>query len=340
MAFLGYGVWSLVAYRLVQITISTLLYWFNTKWKPTGKFSKSKFNKHFHFGYKLTLSGLLDTVFTNLYSIIIGRYFPVAQVGFYQRANSLKMLPVSTISSVVGRVSYPLFAQIKDDNQRLKRVYKKIMQMIIFLLAPTLIILGVLAEPLFRFLFTEKWLPAVPYFQILVITGILYPIHAYNLNIINVKGRSDLFLKLEIIKKAMIVVVVGIAFRYGIYGLLYSSVITSILAFFINTHYSGKFIAYTAWEQIKDIMPILLLATFVGALVFFADASITNLWQTAYLNNTFPLEIIHNYLSFDFFRLLTGGLFGSIVYILLSYLLKSHSLQEIFVILQQRKKNG
>jgi O-antigen/teichoic acid export membrane protein len=233
-----------------------------------------------------------------------------------------------------------LFAQIKDDNQRLKRVYKKIMQMIIFLLAPTLIILGVLAEPLFRFLFTEKWLPAVPYFQILVVTAILTPLHSYNLNILKIKGRSDLFLKLEIIKKAMIVVVVGIAFRYGIYGLLYSSVITSILAFFINTHYSGKFIAYTAWEQIKDIMPILLLATFVGALVFFADASITNLWQTAYLNNTFPLEILHNYLSFDFFRLLTGGLFGSIVYILLSYLLKSHSLQEIFVILQQRKKNG
>src|SRR6185312_8789997 len=146
-----------------------------------------KFHYHFKFGYKLTLSGLLDTIFTNIYQIIIGRFFIAADVGFYTRASTLTQLPVNNISGALNKISYPLFASIQNDNERLKKAHKQIMQMVIFIIAPVLVIMGVLAEPLFRFLFTEKWLPAVPYFQILCLTGILYPLHAYNLNILNIK---------------------------------------------------------------------------------------------------------------------------------------------------------
>ena len=143
------------------------------------------------------------------------------------------------------------------------------MQAVIFIIAPTLTFMAVLAEPLIRFLFTEKWLPAVPYFQILCATGILYPIHAYNLNILNVKGRSDLFLKLEVWKKIVIVIAIAVTIKLGIIALLYGQVIVSIISFIINSYYSGRFINYKTLEQIKDILPTILLTLLAGLGVYF-----------------------------------------------------------------------
>jgi O-antigen/teichoic acid export membrane protein len=310
-AYLGYGVWSLVVMAIVQAVANAVQLWLYAKWKPTWVFSKQKFNYHFKYGYKLTLSGLLDILFNNVYVILIGKFFAPAQVGFFNRANSLKQLPVSNISTILNKVTFPLFAEIKNDDVRLKSVYKKIMQVVVFIVAPILLVMAALAEPLFRFLFTEKWLPAVPYFQILCWNGILYPIHAYNLNVLKVKGRSDLFLKLEILKKAMIVIVIAISFQFGIYGLLYGSVLTSVFAFFINTHYTGKFINYSGWEQTKDILPIIVLAIFSSGLVYGLD-----LW----------LQQIR---TFDIFRLVVGGLLGVLVYLFLAYLFKMTAITEL-----------
>lgn len=317
MAYLNYGVWSLIGFNLVKTLANTIQLWIHSKWRPLWVFSKEKFKHHFNFGYKLTISSILDTIFTNAYHIIIGKFFPVAQLGFYQRANSVQMYPVGIISAIMGKVTYPLFAQIQDDNTRLKSVYKKILQMNIFILAPILIVAAVLAEPLFRFLLTEKWLPAVPYFQILVITGVLYPIHAFNLNILNVKGRSDLFLKLEIIKKVMIVIVISISIKYGIIGLLYGRIVTSIIAFFINTHYSGKFISYSAWEQVKDIAPIFTLSIFTGATVFLFDYYTKSILQ------------------YDFLRLTLSSILAALIYLYLSYSFKLNSLTEIINIIKK-----
>jgi O-antigen/teichoic acid export membrane protein len=185
------------------------------------------------------------------------------------------------------------------------------MQVVVFLVAIVLLLMAALAEPLFRFLFTEKWLPAVPYFQILCWNGILYPIHSYNLNILKVKGRSDLFLKLEILKKVMITIVIAISFQYGIYGLLYGSVVTSVLAFFINTHYTGKFLNYTAWEQAKDIVPTIVLATFSSALVVVLDL------------------FLQQIRLLDVFRLIIGGLFGVLLYVFLAFLFKMTAFTEL-----------
>lgn len=311
MAFNGYGVWSLVWSALIQSLAATVQLWYWSGWKPIWVFNWNKFNHHFHYGVKLTLSGILDIIFTNAYTIIIGKFFAPAQVGYYNRADSLQMLPVSSVSSIVTKVSFPLFAAIQNDNIRLKSVYKRIMQMVIYLVAPILILMAVLAEPLFRFIFTEKWLPAVPYFQILCVNGILYPIHAYNLQILNVKGRSDLFLKLEFIKKIMIALILIASFPYGIFGLLYGGVISSIIAFFINTHYSGKFIQYTAWEQTKDLLPIVVLSALMGLTVYVFDF----LWQDIF--------------TYDFIRLLLGGILGISVYALFSFLFQMSSFLEL-----------
>jgi O-antigen/teichoic acid export membrane protein len=298
-----------------------LMLWYYSKWIPLLKFNIEKFKEHFNFGYKLTLSGLLDTVFNNAYHIIIGKFFPPAQVGFYYRAKSMQMYPVRTLSTIMGKVTYPLFAQIQDDNIRLKNVYKKILQLNIFVLAPTLIVSGVLAEPIFRFLFTEKWLTAATYFQILIPAGILYPIHSFNLNILKVKGRSDLFLKLEIIKKIIITLAIIVGLRFGIYGLLYATIITSFLAFFINTHYSGKFINYSAWKQIKDMTPVIVVSVITGLAVFLLDLQ------------------VQKYFNTDIVRIFSGGITGVVVFLFQNKIFKMESYLEIKKILTQTIAN-
>lgn len=315
LAYMGYGVWSLVWMRLLQSFLSTLQLWIVTKWKPSLVFNVVKFKYHFKFGYKLLLSGLLDTVFMNIYTIIIGKLFLPAQLGFYIRASSVVQLPVENISGALNKVTYPLFASIKDENERLRSVYKQIMQMVTFLIAPTLIIMGVLATPLFRFVFTEKWLPAVPYFQILCIAGIIYPFHLYNLNILNVKGRSDLFLKLEVVKKTLLVVAIIISIPFGMYGLLWGMVISSALGLFINAHYSGKFINYNGFEQIKDVLPILLAAIIAGVFTLGLD------------------QIMINFKAIDIFRILLGTLVGLLSYWSIAVIFKFQSISDLKTII-------
>lgn len=310
LAYFDYGVWSLVWMGVLQSFFSSLQLWIRSGWTPTLVFSKVKFKEHFKFGYNLALSGILNTIFANIYQIIIGKFFLASQVGFFTRANNFKQLPVNNISSVLNKVTYPLFASINDDNVRLKRVYKQIMQSVIYVLAPVLIYMGVLAEPLFRFLFTAKWLPAVPYFQILCITGILYPIHSYNLSILKIKGRSDLFLRLEIIKKILITIAIVVSLKFGIMGLIWSQVVTNFLAFFINSYYSGKYINYSALGQLKDILPPIILASLVGAGLYCLD-----IWLSVSL--------------IDFGRLAIGSLVGLILYLSLSALFNLESFNNI-----------
>lgn len=316
MAYSGFGVWSLVWSSISQSLAAVIFLWFWTKWKPLWVFNIKKFKYHFNYGIKLMFSGIIEVIFTNSYSIIIGKFFPPAQVGFYNRADSLQMFPVRSIGTVITKVSFPLFSSIQNDDLRLKIIYKKIMKLVIFIVAPTLVFMSVLGEPLFRFLFTEKWLPAVPYFQILCANGILYPLHSYNLQILNVKGRSDLFLKLEILKKIMAAIVIFISFSYGIYGLLYGSVILSILSFFINTHYSGKFLNYSAWEQTLDILPSIIFSIIIGYGLYIFD------------------NVLESYLLTDISRLFIGALSGVTLYLIISYIFKISSLSELMKIIK------
>lgn len=310
MAYNGYGVWSLVFSTLSQSFISTILFWYFGKWKPCLSIKYDKIKKHWNFGYKLLFSGLLDTIFNNVFSIIFGKFFAISQVGFYQRAETLKQFPISNIILIIDKVTYPILASIQDQDQRLKFVYSRILQVVLFIIAPMLIFSAVLAEPIFRFLFTDKWLSAVPYFQVLCINGILYPIHAYNLNILSIKGRSDLFLKLEIIKTIILIPIIIITFQWGIYGLLFGGIVSSILAFFVNTYYTNKLIGYSALEQINDLFPIVLLAAVIGFFISIIDNS--HIW----------------FLNQDFHRILFGLTFGVSMFLIFAFLLKFKALNE------------
>ncbi|MFO7826008.1 MAG: lipopolysaccharide biosynthesis protein [Cyclobacterium sp.] len=309
-AYFGYGVWSLVYMNLVQAMLVSIQLWVKGKWMPTLVFDIDRLKYHFNFGYKLTLSGILNTIYDNIYHLIIGKFFSAAQLGYYTRAQSMKQLPVTNISSALNKVTYSMFSKIQDDDIRLKSAYKGLMQQVLFWITPTLIIAGILAEPLFRFLLTEKWLPAVPYFQILCIVGIMYPLHSYNLNILKVKGRSDLFLRLEVIKKVLISIGLFIAIPLGIYGLLWMQVILNILAFGINTYYSGRLINYPLYEQLIDILPIIGVSILAGIFLFVIDLQMPNLNE------------------WDFVRLTVGCSVGMLFYLLFSYFIKLKALMD------------
>ena len=296
--FFNFGVWSLVYMNLFQVLLSTVQHWLYSGWRPKLMFDKERFKYHFNFGYKMTLSGILNTLYLNLYTIIIGKFFSATQVGFYSRAYSLRQLPVQNISTALNKVTYPMFSSINHDDKKLKTAYKKVLQQVLFWIAPTLICLTVLAEPVIRFLLTEKWLPVVPYLQILAIAGIYYPLQSYSFDILKVKGRSDLHFKVEVIKKIYVTIGVFCAIPFGIYGLLYLQIITNTLSYYVNTYYSGRLINYPMKEQIKDVIPILGISIFSGLLTWLLDSVLVK---------SFPVN--------DFSRIVIGGVFYFLIYL-------------------------
>lgn len=305
LAKMGYGVWSLVWMNLFTSFLLTLMHWVYSSWRPSLVFDYSSFKKHFHFGYKMTISGLLDTVYQNLYTLIIGKYYSASQLGFYSRADSASQLPIGIISAAINKVTYPMFAKIAHDDNQLKIVNKRLIQQLIFWNAPILILLCIISEPLFRFVLTEKWLPAVPYFQILCLAGIMYPLHSYNLNILKVKGRSDLVLRVEFIKKTISVIGIFSVVSFGIYGLLYFQLFFNFLGYYINSAYSGNLINYPIKEQISDFLPSIILSIGIGVLCYLFDGLLTRIFNLI-----------------DPVRIVISGLIYFISYLGISYLIK------------------
>jgi teichuronic acid exporter len=309
MAYFDYGVWSLVVSALVNTLFTSLFLWSSSDWYPKRIFSREKFRQHFHYGYKLTLSSMLDIIFTNIYQIIIGRYYSPAQVGYYTRANSLMMLPVGNVSGALNRVIFPLFSKVQDDIPRFRNAYKQIMQIVLFIITPIVILMALLAKPLIILLFTDKWIAVVPIFQIICFTGVLHPIHKYNLLVLQVKGRSDLFLKLEVVKKVALSVILIIAFFYGFYALLWGQLIFSIVALLINTHYAGRMLEYSVVQQLKDIAPVFAFAIVMGVVTYFVANALRDF----------------NNIS----QLLVAGLSGGVTYLIVAHVFNFESIKDI-----------
>jgi len=299
LAKLGYGVWSLVWMNLFQSFLSTIQHWVYSGWRPNFIFDKARFKYHFNFGYKMTISGLIETIYNNIYTIVIGKYFSAVQVGYYTRSLGLRQLPISNLSTAINKVTYPMFSSIQGDNVKLKIAYKRVLRQMVFWITPILILLAVIANPFIKLLLTEKWLPAVPYFQILCISGIMYPLK-FNLNIIKVKGESALRMKLEMVKKSYGIAAIFFAVRYGIFGLLYCQLILDFLEYFVNSFYSGRLINYSMKEQIKDVLPSLFVAGVVGFLAYLLDS---------YVRNSFhPADIVLILTDAGFYLILYFGL--------------------------------
>ena len=293
MALNGFGVWSLVAQSLSSNLFRTILLWFFNTWRPSLVFSPGALREMFGFGSRLLASGLLDTVFQNIYLVVIGKLFSLVSLGF------------------------PVFSTVQDDSNRMKRGMRKALTTMAFVNFPLMIGLALVAKPLVLVLLTEKWAPCIPYLQLLCMVGLLYPLHVINLNILVAKDHSDLFFRLEVLKKILVVISIAVTYRWGIIAMIYGQIIVSIFAYYLNSYYTGKLINYPFKEQVFDFAPYLAMSAVMGIGVY-----------------SVQLLPLSSNVTLLFFQVLTGVS----IYTAMSYIFKMSAFVETLEIMRDKLK--
>lgn len=268
MAYAGHGVWALVGQQLTSIIALCLIMWFTVKWRPKLLFSLARVKELFSFGWKLLVSGLIDTTYTNLSSLIIGKLYPASMLGFYTKGREFPNVLVSNINSSIQAVMFPAYAKCQDNRPQVKQIMRRALVTSSFLVFPAMAGLAAVAEPLIILLLTEKWLIAVPFLQIFCAVYALWPIHTVNLQAINALGRSDIFLRLEIMKKVVGVSVLAVTVPIGIYAMALGMVVTGVISTLINAYPNRLLLGYSFTEQWKDLMPALILSLVMCGVVY------------------------------------------------------------------------
>ncbi|MBN2396546.1 MAG: lipopolysaccharide biosynthesis protein [Candidatus Atribacteria bacterium] len=268
MAYAGFGVWALVVQQITNQLLTNAILWFTVKWRPRLLFSFKRVKSLFSYGWKLLVSSLIDRLSRDLSSLIIGKIYNAEMLGFYNRGKQLPELIVTNINGSIQSVMLPALASQQDNRQRVKEMVRRSIVTSSFILFPMMVGLAVIAKPLVKILLTEKWIPCVPFLQIYCISYSLWPIHTANLQAINALGRSDIFLKLEIIKKILGLAILGVTVFYGVYAIALGSIINGLISTIINSFPNGKLLNYSYKEQWKDITPSLLLSLVMGAAVY------------------------------------------------------------------------
>lgn len=315
MAYSGLGVWTLAYSAVIGAVVRCILMWALTRWHPLWTYSWKSFRELFSYGSKLLASGLIDTVYTNIYPIIIGRLFSAKELGYYSRAQGYAILPSSTIATLIGRVTFPLLCQIQNEDNRLSYIYREILRLSAFIVFPIMLGLVALARPIIIVMITGKWEGCVIYLQILCLSLMWYPIHGLNLNLLQVKGRSDLFLRLEIIKKIVGLGIILITFPLGLLAMCWGSVCSSLLCLVINTYYTGKLIDVGFLMQMRDLLPTILYALSMALLAY----GVSTLVEA------------------DWLKIIVGGITGIIYYPLVAYITHSSELSFLISLVKKKK---
>lgn len=269
MAYQGYGVWALVWHTLINNSLRVALLWTLARWIPTLVFSMDSFRALFSFGSKLLISALMHTIYTNLYTLIIGKKFAATELGFFNRAANLAQFPSSNFTNIIVRAVYPIQCRMQDDPEQLHRMFLAYLRMASFIIFPIMVALCVMAEPLFIVVLTDKWLPAAPIFQLLCIAYMWDPVMKINHNMLNVKGRSDYFLRAEIYKKIVAVAILLSTLPFGVMAMCAGLVVYAFVDMLIITHYVKKVTDISTIDQAKSLLPVALLTLTMGALIFF-----------------------------------------------------------------------
>lgn len=316
MALTGFGVWALVAQQLTTHALTTLQLYLYNRWLPRLRFSSRSFHDLFGFGWKIMLSSLIDAIWKELYQVVVGKFYSPATLGQYTRARHYSKLFSSNLTTIVQRVTYPVLSSIQDDKQRMVSAYRRIIRTSMFITAVSLLFLGAVSEPLLYCMIGPKWHEAATYLPLICLSSTLYPLHAINLNMLQVQGRSDLFLGLEIIKKVIALAPLFVGAFVGIMPMLWVNIGAGIIAYFLNSHYSGRLLGYSSWMQLRDIAPSYALAFTIALSVWFLKYLPLSYWIIL------PLQII----------------IGAAVFFTLCNVFKMNEYKEIIDILKKRKK--
>lgn len=268
MAYKGFGAWALIAQMLFNAAVDTVILWITVKWRPKAVFSFERLRGLFSFGWKLLVSGLLDTVYNNLRSLIIGKLYTADDLAFYNKGDQFPMLLVSNINTSIDSILLPVMSASQDSKENVRDMTRRAITVSTYILMPMMAGLAACAQPLVRLLLTEKWLPCVPYLRIFCFSYAFYPIHTANLNAIKAMGRSDLFLRLEIIKKLVGLTVLILTMRHGVLVMAFGLLAVSVISQIINSWPNKTILSYSYLEQIRDILPALLLSAVMCLIVF------------------------------------------------------------------------
>lgn len=269
MAYAGCGVWSIVAQQLSNTAIDTLILWVTVKWRPKKMFSWKRLKGLLSYGWKLLISSLLDTVYNNLRNLIIGKIYTSADLAYYNQGDKFPKVIVTNINASIDSVLLPSMAGEQDRRDRVKSMTRRAIKTSTYIMAPLMMGLMFCAEPVVKLLLTDKWLPCVPYLRIFCFTYMFWPIHTANLNAIKAMGRSDLFLKLEIIKKIMGLMLLVLTMRISVMAMAYSLIVSGICSQVINSWPNWKLLDYNYFEQLIDILPSIVIALLMGIIVYF-----------------------------------------------------------------------
>lgn len=277
MAMSGWGVWTLVFQQIVYGIVNNSVLWYYSPWRPQWVYSWKSFREMYAFGVNLMISGLIDTLYKNLYTLVIGKIYDAKQLGFYTRAEHYAHLPAHNFNSIFLRVTYPILCKMQDDDDRLRNNYRKLLKVSAFVVFPIMCGLAGAAYPSVVLLIGEKWEFSTVLLVPICFTMMWFPIHSVNLNLLKVKGRSDLFLRLEIIKKLIGVLILVSSIPFGLVFMCYAQIVNSLVTLSINTYYTRKFIHLGFWKQMKDISHILLASLSMFAVIKLVNLCVSNL---------------------------------------------------------------
>lgn len=274
LAYFQFGVWALIVQMLFYSFLLGIFLWVQSSWRPSLSFSLASLKEMYTYGYKLFLSSLLNIFYNNIFVIIIAKTFTVGLAGLYFFADRIKELLVGQLISSIQVVTFPALSLIQNDSIRLKNAYKNIMQLMTFIVFPILLVFISVSELLFQIFLPEKWLPAVPYLQLMCVTSLVIPIISINLNIIKVKGRSDWYLFLELLKKITGVIFLFFTFDKGVIAILAGQILSQLLNYYPSVYFSNKLVSYSFFEQTKDFIPNLLLALTIAVAAYLLQSVI------------------------------------------------------------------
>ena len=314
MASLGYGVWAIVCNQLSNLTINTFILWILSRWRPSLKYSWQSFKELFGFGSKIAVSGIIETIYRNIYLIVIGKLFNAQELGFYTRAQQFADFPSSNLTGIISRVTFPIMCTFQDDDNKLQDVYRRFLRLAAFIIFPLMIGVASLAFPLISTILGNKWAYSAQLLQILCLGMMLYPVHAININLLQVKGRSDLFLKLEICKKIIGIALLCATFPFGLIPMCWGIVLYSIISLFINTHYTGKLIHIGFFRQIKDLLPTLSYSISMGIIIL----------------------IIISFFKSHYIQLAVGCVSGALYYLGITKITRSSDLKELLAFVKSK----
>jgi len=314
LAYSGYGVYSLIFKILIHYTLLTILLWITSNWKPRLVFDWIAFKRLFNFSYKLLLSGLLNQFYKYFYYFIIGKFFTIDKLGYYNRAESYANIPTDFITAAIMKVTYPVLSRIQDEKERLRKAFVDLTRMVMFIIAPIIALIILVSDDIIVVLIGEKWLPASPYLQLLISSFILYPIQRLNSQLLNIMGLSNKYLKLEFIAKVITLPIIIIALFFSVRALLYALILNSIIAYFINGYYTNKLIDLKPLTQLRHLSPYIMMSVIAYIVSYFS----------LYMFDLDPLLSL----------MLHSSIFASI-YLLISWIFK---INEVNLVLKYFKK--